>query len=373
MRLSFPSRCRASLAFLALPLVLLLACGKPPPLRVGLLAELSGPSADVGEAIRNGAALALDEAQSEGLLQGRPLALRVRDTGLHPASAREAVGGLMLDGVDFIIGPGTSAMAAAVLPAVNEAQVVMISPTATAVEFHGLDDYLFRVNWTTRDNAGHYARHYHARGHTRFAVAVNADNRAFAQSWLTEFRDALLPLGGQLVLVEEFNSAAEEVGPLAARLLAAPADAILFVASAADTARLAQQVRKRDAQRPLIAAEWAGTQQLIELGGRAVDGMLLVQNFDAHDSSAAYRRFLEAYVARFGKSPSFHSVLAYDGTRAALQAASRQTRGQSFKQALLAHGPYQGAQQPLRFDANGDTGREAYFMLVREGRFVREP
>ena len=42
------------------------------------------------------------------------------------------------------------------------------------------------------------------------------------------------------------------------------------------------------------------------------------------------------------------------------------------KEALIRFGPYQGLQQPVSFDANGDASRVAYFMMVKGGRFVRE-
>ncbi|PAT00156.1 MAG: hypothetical protein BSR46_04220 [Candidatus Dactylopiibacterium carminicum] len=357
---------------LALCLALMAGCGREPPLRVGLLAELSGNSADLGEAARNGAALALDEAQASNLLGSRKVVLRVRDTGEYPASAREALGVLLMSGVDFVVGPGTSSMTAAVLPAVDEFGVVMISPSASALALYGVDDYLFRVNWTTRDNAGHYARYCHARGFRRLAVAVNADNRTYSESWLQEFRTAFEPLGGRLDTVRFFDLRADSVSPLVDDLLATPSDALLFVASAADTTRLAQQVRKRDARRPLIAADWAGTQQLIELGGRAVEGLHLVQNFDVEDRSPRFQKFVNAYRDRFGREPSFQSVMAYDAMSVALQAAARQPRGSTFKQTLLSMGPFHGLQQSLDFDVNGDIQRAAYFMRVRDGHFVRE-
>ena len=42
------------------------------------------------------------------------------------------------------------------------------------------------------------------------------------------------------------------------------------------------------------------------------------------------------------------------------------------KDALIRFGPYEGLQQEVRFDANGDASRVAHFMMVKDGRFVRE-
>ena len=59
------------------------------PIRIGLLAPLSGPLTRVGETNRNCAALAVDEINASGGLLGRPLELRVEDTEMSTAVALE--------------------------------------------------------------------------------------------------------------------------------------------------------------------------------------------------------------------------------------------------------------------------------------------
>ena len=36
-------------------------------------------------------------------------------------------------------------------------------------------------------------------------------------------------------------------------------------------------------------------------------------------------------------------------------------------------GPFQGLQQSIMFDANGDTPRKVYFTQIRDGRYVHLP
>lgn len=122
----------------------------------------------------------------------------------------------------------------------------------------------------------------------------------------------------------------------------------------------------------MIAAEWAATNQLIELGGKAVEGMLVVQNFDQDDTSPRYIAFRDAYVKRFGKAPAFSSVLAHDAASALLEALAQRDEGMTTKEALPKFGPYQGLQQQISFDANGDSSRIAHFMIVRNGRFAAD-
>jgi branched-chain amino acid transport system substrate-binding protein len=203
-------------------------------------------------------------------------------------------------------------------------------------------------------------------------VAVNQNNRSFSESWLAEFRRAYEAIGGKVLAAPFFDSGAPSYEPLAHQLLGERPDGVLVIGNAVDSARLAQQVHKLQPGTPMIVAEWAGTSQLIELGGKAVEGMLLVQNYNQEDGSARYRAFHEAYRKRFGKAPVYVSVLTYDAGISVLTALARREGRMKMKQALLGFGPYDGLQQKISFDANGDAQRVAYFMRVKDGRFVRE-
>mgnify|MGYP000893303060 CR=1 FL=1 len=360
-------------AVLVVAALLLAACERQQPVRIGFLAELTGRTADLAEAARNGVTLAVDQFREADTRQGRGIELLVRDSGPDAASARQAAEELIQARVDVIIGGTTSGMVSDVLPVVERAKVLLISPTASAIEFHGKDDMLFRINTTTRDNGHHYAAHYFQKGIRRLSIAVNENNRAFSESWLKEFRAAYEALGGAILATTLFDSGSTRHAEVIAALLQPRPDGLLFIGNAVDCARLAQQTHKLDPQIPLIAVEWAGTEQLIELGGRAVEGLMIVQNYNQDDSTDGYQQFQEAYRKRFGKGPVFGSVLAYDAAAVTLAALARRPPDMTAKEALIKFGPYEGLQQSIQFDANGDSNRSAYFMVIRNGRFVREP
>ena len=137
--------------------------------------------------------------------------------------------------------------------------------------------------------------------------------------------------------------------------------------------RLAQQARKQAPQLPIGASEWAATEQLVELGGDVVEGLLIVQNYDHEDNSPRFREFSEAYFKRFQRSPGYSSVSAYDAATVVLDALRKRQGGETLKDALLKNSPYQGLQQEIAFDANGDTPRKVFFTEIRGGRYVKIP
>jgi branched-chain amino acid transport system substrate-binding protein len=354
--------------------LILAACGPTEPVRLGFLAGLSGRSSDLGEAARNGVMLAIEQRNLAGGIDGREIELIIRDDGANPETAAQATAELVASGVAAIIGPITSSMAEAVLPVVNKAKVVMVSPTVTAMQLVGQDDYLFRINATTRDYARMYADfHYRRTGLRRVAIAMDERNRAFSHSWLDEFQPAFNALGGEVTTVIPFKSGANVAfSAIMEQLLESRPDGLLFIAGTVDVVRLAQQAKLQSSGLPLVAVEWAASEQLHELGGAAVDGLHVVESYNRDDGSPRFAAFVTAYRKRFQQDPGYTSVAAHDAATVILDALARRSQDQSLKDALVALGPFDGLQQPIRFDRYGDTARKGYFLTMHEGRFVLE-
>lgn len=349
---------------------LLAGCGPDEPFRLGFIGGLSDRNSDVGLSGHRAVVLAVEQINRDGGLGGRRVELIARDDAQNPATAVAAARELAESGVDAVIGPFMSSMAAVVAPILDEAGIVLVSPTISSLDFFGHDDHLIRINRTTRDNARDYARVLLDRGQRRVAVALDVRNRAFTESWLAEFRAALAALGGEVVTAVEYVSAADtDFEAVVRAMLEQPADGLFFVSGALDVARLAQRARTLAPTLPIGAAEWAGTEQLVELGGDVVEGLLIIQNFDRADGSQRYLEFREAYFNRFQHDPGYSSVMAHDAATVLFEAFRRRTADQSLKDAVIRDGPYQGLQQVIEFDANGDTQRKVYFTQVRNGTF----
>ncbi len=344
----------------------------PAPVRIGILGEMTGRSADNGIAMRNGVLIAIDEYKTKGLLKGAEVEVLVRDAGDTRESAEQAARELAAARPLVVVGPVSTVTLEAAFPPLDAAGIVVMAPVAAALHLSGRDDHLFRGNWTTSENGSDYARHYFDAGIQTVSVVINLNNRAYADSWFTEFRSAYEALGGKVLAHEYFDSADSNLEGVLQKLLAPKPAALVLIANASDAGRLAQQTRKLNADVPLIASVWAGTTHLIQQGGKAVEGLRMVQNVIRDDTSVAYQSFIATYRERFNREPEYVSILSYDMAAAALQAHMRRTDGMGLKQALLTQGPFDGLQQKIRFNATGDNGRAAYFMVVRDGRFVRE-
>lgn len=350
----------------------LIGCGPQRPFQLGFIGGLSDRNSDNGQSGLNGVILAVEAFNRAGGASGRLVELIQRDDAQNANTAAQSARELVEAKVEAVIGPFTSGMAKVIVPITGAAGIFQVSPTITSMDFYGQDDNLFRINRTTRDNARDYARVMIGRGQKAIAVAYDTRNRNFTESWLKEFRTAVTEAGQKLAAEVPYESAADaDFAGVVGRMLTARPDGLLFISGALDVARLAQQARKQAPALPIAAAEWAATEQLIELGGQVVEGLLIVQNFDRDDDSVRFKEFHEAYFKRFQRKPGYSSVSAYDAATVVLTALKNRQSGETMKQAALRCGPYQGLQQTIAFDANGDTPRKVFFTEIRDGRYVR--
>lgn len=360
------------LLFCATCLAVLTGCSDAEPLALGFVGGISGRVADLGIAGRNGSLLAVEQRNRAGGVNGRSVALVVRDDAQDPETARSAVQALLDQRVAAIVGPMTSAMSVATMDLANRAGVVMISPTTTTHQVSGKDDYFFRVLSSTRDYATKAATYQRkVLGRSRIAAVYDLRNRAYTESWLNDFRQTFEAGGGEMVRTVPFESSADVYfQALSRQLLEVDPDGILVVANSLDTALLARQIRKARTDVGIVAAEWAATERLIELGGEAVEGIAIAQFLDRSSSEASYVAFRDAYRKRFAQEPGFAGLAAFDATNIVLDAIAQSGGARDLKQVLLAIGRFPGAQSPIVFDAYGDAQRKTFITTVRQGDFM---
>lgn len=363
---------RSAALALAVLASMLTACGPQEPIRIGFIGGLSDRNSDNGQSGQRGVVLAIEQFNRSGGVDGRLVELISRDDAQNPEVAAKSARELVEAKVEAVIGPFTSSMAEVIVPITGAAGIFEVSPTITSMNFYGKDDNLFRINRTTRDNARDYARLMVGRGEKRIAVAYDMRNRNFTESWLREFQAAVNAAGGEVVAAVPYESSADaDFASTVKAMLADSPDGLFFISGALDVARLAQQAWKLAPKLPIGASEWASTEQLLDLGGQFVEGLLIAQNFDRDDTSARFKDFTEAYSRRFSRLPGYSSVSAYDAATVVLTALRKRKRGQTLKEAVLENGPYPGLQQEIVFDANGDTRRAVYFTEIRGGQYHR--
>lgn len=347
-------------------------CDLRKPIKVGFSGQLTGTYANMGVSGRDGVLLAIDEINAAGGIAERRVELLVLDDKGTPAGAQAADQELIDAGVVAIIGHMTSSQTMAALPVVETAGMVLLSPTTSTPALTGRDDHFFRVIDDSASDARILARHvFHGLGIDRMAAIYDGDNFAYTSAFLNAFRDELHKAGGQMVKEFEYSSSEKPVfGPIVAKLRSAEPQGILIIASAYDSALIAQQPQRIGWQTRLFGSGWSKSAHLIENGGRSVEGMEFVHYHNPNSQAPAYLKFQHDYQARFKQTATFMASNAYEAMRVLAEALNK-TSGQAKGLTKVLPGiRISGLTGTISLDQYGDGVRTRYRIIVQDGKFV---
>ena len=318
-----------SFFFIILPAgALFFCCAPEPPIVIGFIAGSTGRVADLGISGRDAVQMRVEEANRNGGINGRKISLIIKDDEQNPQKAIKGVKELINEKVQVIIGPMTSNMGMAVAPVLNAAKLVAVSPTVSTQLLSGKDDYFFRIASTAGEFALKSASYNIKIGTmNRLCAIYDKANGSYCDDWLKTFSGFYREHGGEVIFTLGFDTSKNvSFSDLVQTLLAHNPDGILVVANSMDSAILCRQIRKVKPDMGITLSEWGATERLLELGGKAVEGVTLAQAFNREHKAFAYRQFRETYFNRFKKEPGFAGVYAWEAVNAVLTAFEKQQK-----------------------------------------------
>jgi branched-chain amino acid transport system substrate-binding protein len=281
------------------------AAATGPPIKIGLIAPLSGPLASTGEAIQRGMLLAIDEVNREGGVLGRALALAVQDVPNDPAAGLAALRKLVQEqGIVAVFGGTYSPVMLAQLDAIHEMQIPLINAfgSVTAITRNGrTPNYAFRVAMSD-EYIDEFLVRYSLEVVGARHLGIMADTTAWGDSNVSGLLDWLGRLGSAAAGVERFDQGDTNMSRQLERLRAAGADGLLLVANAPEGAAIVRGMVTLGWQVPVVSHSGTSVRRFVELAGvQNAEGVLTVQTYSFFGPLTPQgEAVLRAYHARFG-------------------------------------------------------------------------
>ena len=150
MRLSSWKRI-VGLGLLVVVIPVAMACGtdedgEESPYRIGVMESLTGAGETYGQVANNAKAMAMDEINAAGGIDGRKLEFVVEDSKCNAQDAINAYNKLTdVDGMKIILGTSCSGAMLGVAPHAEEDGVVLFSGLASNPDIANAGDYIFRT------------------------------------------------------------------------------------------------------------------------------------------------------------------------------------------------------------------------------------
>jgi branched-chain amino acid transport system substrate-binding protein len=258
--------------------------GKDPgkPIKIGLVAALSGQSALSGEGITRGLTIAINDINANGGVLGRKLELVRRDDESNPNKGQLAARELIdREGCAVLFGGIDSPVSLGIVPLINESKKPFMGvwAAATKITQNGADpNYAFRVSAVDALVDKRLLSHAAAK-HDAKAPGLLLINNGWGDSNRAGLTAAAEQSGIKLAAIEKMEEQDVDLTPQVSRLRAAGADVVILVANAAPGAQAVKAMQRVAWQAPVVSHWGISGGQFPQLAGSAAKMVEFVQTY----------------------------------------------------------------------------------------------
>lgn len=340
---------------LVLAIVLLLgAAALGATIKIALVAPFTGLGSILGDYIKMGAQLALEEINAAGGINGNMLEMLVYDDAANPSTAANVVRrALFQDNVVAVFGPNMSSAVIGVHPLAQQAKIPMlVGATSPSFRYTKIpNDFLFRLRADDKVKVVQLVKYaVEVLGIKKPGVIYGSTDYCLAA---LEVAKAEFPkYGVEIVAMEQIKEGDKDATGQLLKLKNAGFDGLIGLTHESEAAVTVNQLRQLQIDVPIIGFSAWGVPAFTDLAPEAAIGVYSVQGFNPVDPDPAVVAFVEAYKARWdGKEPSDPAQAYYDGMYLLAEAIKNVgTDGTKIAQYLATKANIFGVQGELKCD-----------------------
>ena len=340
-------------------------------IKVAVQAPLSGEQAALGEHVKLGAQLAVEEAVKSFKALGFDLVFVPYDDQAKPevgvANARNIVAD---PDVLVLVGHFNSGVALPASEVYKDAMLVMISPANTATEI--TDRGYPNVNRVCgRDDVqGPVGARFAAQDLKLKSVYIIHDKTLYGQGVADNFRNEANKLGMKVLGydgTEERANFAPMINPMKAR----NPDLVYFGGIYHQGGLLLKQMREKGVKAAFMGPDGLDSSEMVKITGLQIIGSYYTTVAGPPDSYPETAAFAKKFKQRFGKEVESFGMYGYDAAQVGLKAMEQAIQANGGKKPSRAEVSaavrklknFKGLTGSITFDNKGDPVKAKYFVL----------
>jgi branched-chain amino acid transport system substrate-binding protein len=313
------------------------------PIRVGLIAPLTGGSADFGNSVRHGAQLAVAEINAVGGYLGRPLQLVLRDDKANPDVGRAAAQDLVLkEKVAYTIGFCNTGVALKSLDVFEANQHLLMVPCSTGSALTrktpAAQSYVFRLAPPDHVQVPFLVREVVERRRLS-NVAILADRTPYGEGGVKDISAELDKRGLKPVYVGRFDLGVQDLREEFSNARNAGAQAVMVYTVGPEQAVAVKARAALNWRVPYFAAWPLSFASVLKAAGpTALEGTMMTQSIIQDSANERRASFIARYSRQSDEKPIGSLMAAaqsYDAVHLMLRALF-QTKGDTSGPALKA-------------------------------------
>ena len=340
-----------------------LACGAE-PVKIGMITTLSTKAGYLGEEIRDGFKLALE--QNDGRLGSVPVELLVGDDGRKPEKGRQiAKRFIEHDHAQILTGIAFSNVAMAVVPKIVKKDIFYISPLSGVSFFagKGCNRNFFNVAWQTDNLSEAIGQYATEKGYTN--VYILAPNYIAGKDNVAGFKRFYK---GKIAAEVYTSLGQADYAAEIAALRAARPDAVYFFLPGGMGINFLKQFSQAGLTGTIPLMGPAATdERLLKAVGKAAIGVINSSQWSVDFNTPANTSFVAAFQKKYGRTPTLFASQGYDAALligSALQAVSGDVSKKDAFRSALEKADFTSVRGAFRFGPNHFPIQDYYVRQV---------
>lgn len=348
----------------------------PGPVKVGVIAPLSGENRFYGERMLDGVQLAVEELNSGRGINSRKVELLVRDSRSEPARAAELVRELDEAGIVGLIAGYDSNEVLEIAPEARRHSIPTLVPLATAAEIFTGNPFIFRNAFTGREEARALAGYaWYWRKLLRIAVLTDAGPQGgYSRELGREAVRSFTSLGGTVVRAVEIQPDDSNLETELRNVLAAAPQGILVPFETSQAALLVKQLRELGYQGLLFGGDSWDEDRFLRTCGAQPGDCAYIAFYAPGSDSPENRLFRDSFRRTFYRFPGSCEAQGYDAMKLLAIGLNNSRTLEEFTANLLAVRNQPMAAGLITILPDGGLDRTVYINTIRPaGRDNPEP
>ena len=349
-------------------------------IKIGAIGPVTGAAAVYGQAVKNGAELAVEEINAAGGINGAQVEFKFEDDEHDAEKAVNAYNNLKDWGMQALLGTVTSAPCVAVGEVANQDNMFLLTPSGTAVECVQYDN-AFRVCFSDPMQGLESAKYIGENGLASKVAVIYDSSDVYSTGIYEAFVKEAANQDFEVVAAEAFTSESKT-------------DFSVQLHKAKDSGAELVFLPFYYSEASLVLKQAAGMNyNPIFFGCDGMDGILAVEGFDANlannlmflspftptSTDEAIQKFVTAFKDKYGDTPNQFAADAYDGIyamKAAMEKADVKPGMASsdvcdgLKSAMVEIEIDGVTAKGLTWEASGEPSKEPMVVKIENGDYA---
>ncbi len=293
--------------------------------KIGGIGPVTGGAAIYGQAVKNGAELAIKEINEAGGINGYQIEYNFQDDEMDNEKAVNAYNTLKDWGMNILVGAVTSGCCVAVAAESQNDNLFQITPSGSSVDCINGKENVFQVCFTD-PNQGVGAADYIGQNNVATKVAVIYDSSdVYSSGIFAKFKEEAASQNFEIVSEEAFTADNKtDFSVQLAKAQEAGADLVFLPIYYSEASLILKQADSMG-----YAPKFFGCDGLDGILGvenfdqKLAEGVMLLTPFAADAKDDATQKFVSAYEAAYGETPNQFAADAYDAVYVVKAAAEK--------------------------------------------------